>query len=514
MGCKCERPALVSRIFVKRAHGRQPLAIMTKLLSLSVSLGLILLSGPLAAQETTEESGRSERIDRLRQLKPPMVTTTEDLQQEIEELRGQLAEQQDSLQTLLDIFIEQLGAEEEDLAPQMMEQIKADLARLEIELLGSQQDLAGQREALSLLVEATLEQMDAPEVSGSGAVGQALAGLSGDLEMSAVFPQTPGLNHFDTRLTLGGAFALGRGVDLDLILALEHGQVAEEGDGTLSLERCRADVPLTDSLDLRLGRTEVPLGERSARNDPTKYRGVLPPATETVILPAIWTTDGLGLVGQASDVLSYQLLLGSALDGSGFSAEEGIRGGRMLGAAGLANPAAMGRIEFLALDGGTRMGFGVYEGYGRNGEGGINTPTKVRVRMYALDLEVRGETMDWKVVGAFGDLNHIQSTGTDVGYWLGGYYVEGAWHALNGLTQDAGGVDLDLFVRYEDHDTQLHSSPLLSGDERDALDRETWTLGASLWTAEDVVFKMDYTLGNSSAGDIPDVLALGMGWSF
>ena len=466
-------------------------------------LMLVVFSGPALGQESPGTSPSPPRL--------LLPTQAEDVAQELGEIRARLEDQEASLRTLLEVAIEQMAAEEADDTARVIEELSAEVERLRAELARAREDVDVQGDSLQVLLEAALEQMEAEQERAAGA--SALGNLSGDLEMVFVFPQTPGLNRFDTRLALAGGFDLGRGVHLEVIAALEHGQVDGEGGGTLTLERLRADVPLTDSLDLLVGRTAVPLGVHSERNDPTRYQGVLPTATETIILPAIWTTDAIGLSGRASATVSYQLLLGSALDGSGFSADEGIRGGRMSGESGLSNPALMGRIQYLAEDQSTRLGLGIYEGFGRNGPGGVNAQTDVRVRMYAIDFERRTSAVDLRLVGAFGDLNDIQDTGTDVGYWLGGYYAEAAWHLRQGLI-DGGGMDVDVFLRHEETDTQLHASPGLSAAEGDALDRETTTLGASLRPARNLVFKVDYTVGTSAAGDLPEVLALGMAWSF
>ncbi len=443
---------------------------------------------------------------------PNAATGTQEVDAQLEALRVRLADHEASLQALLEASLEQLEAQAADDAALVIAGLRSEVAELRAELARIGEDVDLQGDSLRVVVEATLEQLEAAEALSPRS--SFLDGLSGDAEFVASFPQTPGLNHSDSRLALGGAFELGRGVGLEVGTALEHGQVAGDGSGgTLTVERLRLDLPLSEALDLRVGRTSVPLGVHSERNDPTRYQGVLATATETIILPAIWTTDGLGIHGRATPRLSYELFVGSALDGAGFSASEGIRGGRMAGLAGLSNPALMGRLDYRSEDGGTRAGLGVYEGFGRNGAGGLNTASEVRVRMYALDYERRAEAVDLRLVAAFGDLNDIQDTGTDVGYWLGGAFVEMAWHVRRGLAE-GGGVDVDLFVRKERTDTQLHASPLLTEAQADAQDRRTTTLGASIRPAPDVVLKLDYTVGDSAAGGFPDVLALGFGWSF
>ena len=86
-------------------------------------------------------------------------------------------------------------------------------------------------------------------------------------------------------------------------------------------------------------------------HEPTTYLGARRPDTENRILPSTWRGNGIGAFGEAGPV-AYKLYLTESLNAAGYTAANGIRGGRQKGAFAAAdNLAFTGRLDLVSVPG-------------------------------------------------------------------------------------------------------------------------------------------------------------------
>jgi len=132
-------------------------------------------------------------------------------------------------------------------------------------------------------------------------------------------------------------------------LELEHAFVEglEEG-GELELEQAYVDFLLTRSFNVRAGMLLVPMGIINERHEPPVYQGVERPFVDTVIVPSTWFDAGAGIHGEIGRGLRYRAYAMAPLNALEFTADEGIREGRLKGSeANVRGIAFAGRTEYV-----------------------------------------------------------------------------------------------------------------------------------------------------------------------
>ncbi len=99
------------------------------------------------------------------------------------------------------------------------------------------------------------------------------------------------------------------------------------------------------ALYLRAGVILVPMGIINQWHEPPIFNGVERPQVGRVIIPTTWREGGVGIWGQPTDSIRYELYVMGGLDASGFSGATGLRGGRLkVTQAELNGPAFTGRV--------------------------------------------------------------------------------------------------------------------------------------------------------------------------
>ncbi|MGH7702735.1 MAG: hypothetical protein ACREMO_06550, partial [Gemmatimonadales bacterium] len=284
------------------------------------------------------------------------------------------------------------------------------------------------------------------------------------------------------------------------------------------LEQAYLDYRVGDALTLRTGLVLPPIGIVNETHEPPTFNGVSRPAFDHDVIPSTWREIGIGAVGAVPGVagLAYRAYLLNGLRASGFSAAEGIRGGRQEGhEASFANPSLTGRLEFARP--GFKVGGAFWFGGTANqdstlGQGAFSSP------VILLSADVRYEIGPWmfRGVGARIHLSNAETIntlyGSAVGSRIEGGYLEAAYNLLQPLAP-ASTQRLNLFLRHERYDTQ---AAVPSGVTRDpSLARRITTFGLSYKPVYNVVFKGDYQLRRNRAGLGQDeVLSLGAGYQF
>ena len=300
-------------------------------------------------------------------------------------------------------------------------------------------------------------------------------------------------------------------------LELEHAFVEGlEEAGELELEQAYIDFLVSRELSFRAGMLLVPVGIINERHEPPVYHGVERPFVDTVVVPSTWFEAGAGIHGELGQGFRYRGYVMAPLDASGFSADEGIRGGRQKGSdANVRNIATTGRLEYVGVPG---LWTGVSFWRGKTG---FNFPRvesqvtlgEIDARYRVGELEARAQYAHAWLDG-MGELNRtVQRTvgvSPNVARQIRGFYLEASYFVFpNPAPREAA-----VFVRYENFDTQYRMpggfTPLPQ------FDRDAWVVGFSYYPDPDVVLKLDYSVvrNQSEVFAEPNSLNVGLGWWF
>jgi hypothetical protein len=298
---------------------------------------------------------------------------------------------------------------------------------------------------------------------------------------------------------------------------LEHALVeGGEEKGEIALEQAYLDFLVKPWLNLRGGMLLTPVGIINERHEPPSFNGVERPFVETLIVPSTWRELGVGITGELGRGFRYRSYMISALDPIGFSAEEGIRGGRTGGfEAPFRNPAAVARVEYAGI---RRLTLGLSGYTGVSSSEFVNvTP---RVSIVSFDGRYSYSKIDFRGLFANSWISRSAELNTrlegligfnpNVGKQLRGWYLEPAIHVLPRRFRN----DLILFTRYEKYNTQHRMAagfvPLPE------FDRSSVVTGITFKPNADVAIKFDYVFNRNASSVIRplDSLNLGLGWWF
>lgn len=289
-----------------------------------------------------------------------------------------------------------------------------------------------------------------------------------------------------------------------------------EASGEVAVEQAFLDFFLKPQLNLRAGVLLAPVGIVNERHEPPAFFGVERPFVDTVIIPTTWFDAGFGLHGDLGRGFSYKLYAMAPPDALGFSAGEGIAGGRQHGFLSVFNsPGVTGRVEYRGVP---RLTLGTSFFTADTGFNLLNLDP--RLNLFELDARYRRGRAEFR--GQFaqywlsqsGDLNRTLQLQTGVNPNVAksalGYYLETAYHLLP--STQAG--DIAPFFRYEKFNTQ-HRMP--SGfTPLPQFDRSAYTLGLTYRPHPDIALKTDYQFlrNRSSVVPISNRFNVGLGWWF
>jgi hypothetical protein len=335
---------------------------------------------------------------------------------------------------------------------------------------------------------------------------------------NATGPNTPGVANV-SRFVVFLAHTFSDRLAFRSELEVEDAKVEGGGEGgEVALEQLYLDYTLSPAATIRAGLVLPPIGILNETHEPPTFNGVERPAFDHDVIPATWRDIGVGVVGSipGSAGLGYRVFLLNGLVAGGFSAEEGIRGGRQEGKeASFANPSLTGRLEWSRP--GLRIGGSFWYGGSAAqdpalGDGAFDNAVALVSADARYDV---GPFMFRGVVAnvSIADADQINSAfGGQVGSRIAGGYVEGAYNLLSALSRGSS-QRLDAFIRHERYNTQAGVPAGVTRD--DALARRITTLGLSYKPVYNVVLKGDYQLRRNRAGVGEDEqLALGVGYQF
>jgi hypothetical protein len=339
-------------------------------------------------------------------------------------------------------------------------------------------------------------------------------------EVHANFEEN-GKSVFDLhRLVLYVGYEFSDWIVLNSEIELEHAFVADSADGDnggeIAVEQLYVDFLLSDSVNARVGRLLAPIGIINQNHEPTLFLGVERPNVDTYIIPTTWSLDGAGIFGAPLGWLNYQAYVLGGLDGSQFSADEGVRDGRIKERSGLNDPAVTGRIDlYPSEEQDLRVGVSGYYGGTDNANKGGGSGTENDFGMYSADFEYNLSRLRFRGVVALGENSDPQNLPAGVGEEIFGWYLESGMSVMPDAWKAGKLAEADIlpFVRYEEYDTQ---HKVTTGTVKDgANDRTDITVGVNFPLTYQFVLKADYQFRYSEAASDPNNLFnLGMGWAF
>ncbi|QDV08325.1 hypothetical protein Poly30_38630 [Planctomycetes bacterium Poly30] len=292
-------------------------------------------------------------------------------------------------------------------------------------------------------------------------------------------------------------------------IEIEHGSTdassaTTDSRGSVSIEFAYLDHLLTDDVALRGGVLLVPLGFINERHEPTTFLPSARPETETRIIPSTWRATGVGGYGQVGPFAWTAYAL-NGLNGEEFD-ENGLRGGRQKGnRASIESIALAARLDYVDVPG-LVLGLSAY-----TGDAGVNTPESLNTTI--VDLHGEWNEGPWFLRGLFamsdvtGTGAFNARTGESLAEEMQGWYVEAGFDLLS-LGTAPGEETLDLFVRYEDIDTQKTLAPGTAPGG--GIVTSLTTVGLNYRPLNQVVLKADYTFIDESN----DVARFLIGYAF
>lgn len=301
----------------------------------------------------------------------------------------------------------------------------------------------------------------------------------------------------------------------------QGGVVNADGSGELEMEQCYLDFAFAKPFGVRIGRVLIPLGLTNLKHEPLEFPGVERPSFDNVIIPTTWWSDGMGIYGTLAPEIRYQAYVVGGLNGAGFNALNGIRGGRVKGRPSLNEAAVTARLDFIPLaranlDAGfLRFAVSTYHSGLNNGPNGVLPNIRGSLAMYAFDAEYSVRLIDLRGAVAWTRIYGVSNLAAGIAREMFGWNIELAAHLLPAAWKSGrlAQADLIFFIRHDQYDTQYK---VRSGATRNlAGDRTDWTFGALFQFTPNVGLKADYQIrDDATTSHLPDLLNLGAVWNF
>ncbi len=301
-------------------------------------------------------------------------------------------------------------------------------------------------------------------------------------------------------------------------IEFEHASTGKGGEA--SVEFAYLDFFLFPKANVRAGLLLVPMGFVNEKHEPVTFPGALRPDVERFVIPSTWRENGVGVFGEIAPGLEYRAYLMAGLKATGYTAADGIRGGRQSGAKSRAEDFAVAaRLDYVGRPG-LIVGASVFTGEAGQGE---KTPDGegfgARTTLWDIHAEGSYRGLDLRalyVQGSIADADRINAaaklTGSkSVGERLSGWYVQAAYDLLS-VFRSGSAQSLAPFVRYERYNTQERVPAGFSADP--ANDRTTVTYGVTYKPIPNVAVKADWQDRKNKAGTGVDQFNLALAYMF
>ncbi len=293
-----------------------------------------------------------------------------------------------------------------------------------------------------------------------------------------------------------------------------HSEVDFEHAATeIELEFAYLDFLITPAFNVRTGSMLMPVGPLNEFHEPPLFYSVERPYVQRTIIPTTWQEGGVGVFGSIPAGLKYRVYLVSGLNAEGFSASNGIRGGRGHVAEQPSDELAIvGRLEYVGLPG-VDLGLSVYQGGANTTNNSALGDAAVGIweadaRLHMAGLDLRGVVASINV----DDADLISAvTGDTIGEEMLGWYLEAAYDVLKLVAPDTN-QSVVAFIRYEDFDTQKSVPTGFTADP--ANERQVMTAGVAYLPIPDVAIKADVESWEDGTNSDGTRFNLGVGYQF
>jgi len=296
---------------------------------------------------------------------------------------------------------------------------------------------------------------------------------------------------------------------------IEFEHASTEEDGEVSVEFAYLDFFVRPQLNVRTGLVAVPVGIVNEIHEPPAFLGARRPDVERSILPTTWRELGAGIFGDLGPV-SYRAYLTTSLSAEGFSARDGIRGGRQAGSEAEAEDLAVSaRVDYSGLPG-LLLGVSTFRGGSGQGESVAGEVVEGTV----TTLDVHG-IWNWRGVDVRGlwarvDVDDAEQlsvlAGETIGSEMEGWYLQAGFDALAATRLRR--YQLIPFVRVEKLDTQAEVPAALAATVTGENDRSLRTYGLVFKPSSQIAVKFDYQDFDNEAGTGRDQINVGVGFAF
>jgi len=305
---------------------------------------------------------------------------------------------------------------------------------------------------------------------------------------------------------------------LNTEIEYEHAVAAADTGGEVAVEFAYLDYMKSRLLNVRSGLVLMPVGLVNELHEPTVSISARRPDVERVILPTTWRELGAGVYGD-SGMLGYRAYITSSLDAAGFTADEGIRGGRQEGSEAIAQDWAFsGRLDYVGTPG-LLVGASVFTGdTGQDNR----TPSGQKIDAHTTVFDVHA---DWQWRGlwlrglfaqtAISQANLINEFNgfvgdESVGSRQNGWYVQGVYDVLS--FSPTSKMSLLPYVRFEQYDTQ---EQVPAGYARNpANDIDELTVGIAFKPIDRLIFKLDWQQRQNAANTGVNAWNVALGYIF
>lgn len=286
-------------------------------------------------------------------------------------------------------------------------------------------------------------------------------------------------------------------------LEFEHASTGEgaEERGEVSVEFGYVDLMFSKHFNIRAGMVLIPVGIINEKHEPSTYFGTLRPQVERSIIPSTWRGIGVGAYGELAPSLHYRGYIIEGLSATGFSANDGIRGGRQDGSNAIAQDLGVtGKLEYTGIAGGT-LGASFYLGNSGQGAADASGDVNAFTSVWSLHGEYAWQGLELCALYAQTSIDQADRvsvlTGEAIGSSAKGFYVVAGYDVLPMILPGTSHY-LAPFIQYEQLNTQASVASGYAANK--ATDRSTLTFGFSYKPHPNVAFKFDYRDNKNEAG--------------
>ena len=301
---------------------------------------------------------------------------------------------------------------------------------------------------------------------------------------------------------------------------VEHAISSAEDAGEVEIEQAYLDGLVSRRFNLRAGLLLMPVGIINVYHEPPTFNGVDRPEVDTLIIPSTWREPGIGIFGELTTGLSYQLFLVNGFNAEGFTAETAVADGHQ--EAMLAHARNFGAVGRLTYEPTLATVVGVSGYYASSGHTLPSNVGSVPVGLWEVDARTRWRGFTARAefamlfIGDTAALNAqlamaMPPPSLPVASRSQGGYLEAGYDLLR-LIAPATDQSVTLFGRYDYVNTQAAVAAGLTPD--DAFIRHVVTAGLVYRPIPQIALKGDYRRHEFGAGPGYNELAAALAWMF